>query len=95
LSFRYLTEAFLCCLLATGIFIWNLLTFFKQFSSNVFLVRALKAVVPKLVRAITQTKAAIMSYYPQYCAVIADNTEQRCYFGSALPPKESHTTPRA
>jgi len=28
-----------------------------------------------------------MSYYPQYFAVIAHNTEQHCGFGSALPPK--------
>jgi len=27
-----------------------------------------------------------MSYYPQYFAVIAHNTEQQCGFGSALPP---------
>ena len=31
------------------------------------------AVVPKLVRAFTQIKVAIMCYYPQYFAVIAHN----------------------
>ena len=46
-----------------------------------------KTVVPKLVRAVTQIKVTIMSYYPQYFAVIAHNTEQHCGFGSALPPK--------
>jgi len=51
-----------------------------------------KTVVPKLVRAVTQIKVAIMSYYPQYFAVIAHNTEQHCGFGSALPPEESHIT---
>jgi len=35
-----------------------------------------------------------MSYYPQYVAVIAHNTEQHCGFGSALHPKESPITPR-
>jgi len=55
------------------------------------------AVVPKLVRAVTENKVAIMSYYPQYFAVIAHNTEQHC--GFALPlwfrvtPEESHITP--
>ena len=34
-----------------------------------------------------------MSYYPQYFAVIAHNTEQHCDFGSALLPEESHITP--
>jgi len=52
------------------------------------------AVVPKLVRAVTQIKVAIMSYYPHYFAVIAHNTEQHCGLGSALPPEESHITPR-
>jgi len=51
------------------------------------------AVVPKLIRAVTQTKAAIMPYYPQYFALIAHNTEQHSGFSSALPPKESHITP--
>jgi len=51
-------------------------------------------VVPKLVRAVTQIKVAIMSYYPQYFAVIVHNTEQHCGFGSALPPKESYISPR-
>jgi len=49
-------------------------------------------VVPKLVRAVTQIKVAIMSYYAQYFAVIAHNTEQHRGFGSALPPEESHIT---
>jgi len=48
----------------------------------------------KLVRAVTQIKVAIMSYYPQYFAVIAHNTEQHCGFGSVLPPEESHIIPR-
>jgi len=34
-----------------------------------------KSVVPKLIRAVTQIKVAIMSYYPQYFAVIAHNTK--------------------
>jgi len=45
-----------------------------------------KPVVPKLVRAVTQIKVAIVSYYPYYFAVIAHNTEQYYGFGSALPP---------
>jgi len=35
-----------------------------------------------------------MSYYPQYFAVIAQITKQHFRFGSVLPPKESHITPR-
>jgi len=35
-----------------------------------------------------------MSYYPQYFAVITHNIEKHCGFGSALPPEESHITPR-
>jgi len=53
-----------------------------------------RAVVPKLVRAATQIKVAMMSYYPRYFAEIAHNTEQHCGFGSALPPVESYITPR-
>jgi len=45
------------------------------------------AVVPKLVRVVTQIKVAITSYYPQYFAVSAHNIEQQCGFGSALPLK--------
>jgi len=52
------------------------------------------SVVPKLVRAVTHIKVEIVSYYPQYFAVIAHNTEQHCGFGSALLPEESHITPR-
>jgi len=51
------------------------------------------SVVPKLVPTVTQIKVVIMSYYPQYFAVIAHNTEQHCGFGSVLPPEESHITP--
>jgi len=50
-------------------------------------------VVPKLVRAVTQIKAAIMFYYPQYFAVIAHSIEHHCDFGSALHPEELHITP--
>jgi len=50
-------------------------------------------VVTKLVCIVTQTKVAIMSYYPQYVAVIAYNTKQSCGFGSALPSEESHIIP--
>ena len=42
---------------------------------------------PKLVQAITQIKVVIMSYYPQYLAVIAHNIEQHCCIGLALPPE--------
>jgi len=49
--------------------------------------------VPKLVRAVIQTKVASMFYYPQYLAVIAHNIEKHRGFGSALPPEESHITP--
>jgi len=48
-------------------------------------------VVPKLVRAVTRTEVAITFYYPQYFAVIAQNT-QHCGFGSALPSEESDIT---
>ena len=48
--------------------------------------------VPKFIWAFTQIKVAIMSYYPQYFAVIAHNIEQHCAFGSALPPEKSHIT---
>jgi len=51
-------------------------------------------VVPRLVRAVTQIKVAIMSYYPQYFAVNVHNTEQQCGFGSALPPEEWLITSR-
>jgi len=51
-------------------------------------------VVPKLFRAVTQFEVAIRSYYPQYFAVIAHSIEQNYGFGSALPPEESHITPR-
>jgi len=46
-------------------------------------------VVPKLVRAVTEIKVAIMAYrsYPQYFVAIAHNIEQHCDFGSALPPE--------
>jgi len=54
-------------------------------------------VVPKLIRAVTQIKVAIMSYYPQYFASVKKatsyNTEQHCGFRSSLPPEESHSTP--
>jgi len=40
-----------------------------------------------IVRAITEIKVAITSYYPQYFAVIARNTKQHCDFGVKLPPK--------
>jgi len=58
--------------------------------SQVIPSRASSSVVPKLVRAVPQIKAAIRSYeyYPQYFAVIAHNIEQHCCFGSALPPKD-------
>jgi len=46
-----------------------------------------RPVVPKLVRVVTQIKVAIMSYYPQYFAMIAHNTKKHCGFGSALPPE--------
>ena len=58
-----------------------------------FSSKGTRTVVPKLVWAVTQIKATIMSYYPQYFAVIAHNTEQHCDFGSALLPEESHITP--
>jgi len=51
------------------------------------------AVVPKLVRAVTQIQVAIMSYYSQYIAVINHSMEQYCGFGSALTSEESHITP--
>jgi len=51
------------------------------------------AVVPKLFRAITQIAVGIVSYYPQYFAVIAHNTEQNCDFGSALPLKDRMLPP--
>jgi len=51
-----------------------------------------KPVVPKLFRAVTQSKVAIRSYYPQYIAVIAHNIEQNCGFDFALPPEKSHIT---
>jgi len=41
----------------------------------VVLVTFLKSVVPKLVRAVTQIKVAIMSYHPQHFTVIVHNTE--------------------
>jgi len=50
-------------------------------------------VVPKLVRVVTQIKVVIMSYYPQYFAVIAHNIEQHCGFGSALPLKNRISPP--
>ena len=63
----------------------------------------LRAVVPKLVRTVTQIKVVIMSYHPQKIfslfrsktsiAVITHNTDQHCDFVSALPTEESHITP--
>jgi len=50
-------------------------------------------VVLKLFRAVTQIKVAIRSYYPQYFAVTAHDTDQNCGFVSALPPEELHITP--
>ena len=50
--------------------------------------------VPKLVRAVTQIKVAIISYHLQYFAVIVHNTKEHCGFGSALHPKKSHIIPR-
>jgi len=35
--------------------------------------------IPKLFRAIAQIKVVIMSYYPQYFAVMAHKTEN-CFF---------------
>jgi len=52
---------------------------------------SVKPVVPKYFRAVTLIKVAIMSYYPQYFAVIAHNTEQ--HFGSAVPPKSGVLPP--
>ena len=60
--------------------------------------------VPKLVRAVTQIKVLIMSYYyPQKIfshfrsksiAVITHNTDQQCDFGSpAYPPKNRILSP--
>jgi len=46
------------------------------------------AVVPELVRAVTQIKGANMSYYRQYFAVIARSMEKHCGFGSTLPLEE-------
>jgi len=58
------------------------------FSSKFFsLGNASIPVVPKLIRAVTQIKVARMSYYLQYFAVIAPNTEQYCGFRSGLPTR--------
>ena len=65
---------------------------FCVYGQTSILVRFIRTVVPKLFRAVTQIKVAIWSYYPQYFAVIAQNIEQNCGFGSALPPEESHIT---
>jgi len=58
---------------------------------------------PKLVRTVTQVKAAIVLLSTNkkffhfmskiFFAVIAHNTEQQSGFGSALPLEESHITP--
>jgi len=45
------------------------------------------AVVPKLVRAVTQIKVASISYYSRYFAVLTHNIEQHYGFGSTLPPR--------
>jgi len=47
-------------------------------------------VVPKLFRAVTQIKVAIMFYYPRYFAVTAHNIEQHCGFISASLSEELH-----
>ena len=49
--------------------------------------------VPKLVRAVSQIKVAIMFYSPQHFTVIAHDAEQHCGFVSALPLEDSHITP--
>jgi len=54
--------------------------------------RRFKSVVPKLVRAVTQIKVGIMSFYPKYFAVIAHDIEEHRGFGSILPLEESHIT---
>jgi len=52
-----------------------------------------RSVVPKLVRDITQIKVAIMSYYPQYSAVVGHSMDEDCGFFSTLPLEESYITP--
>ena len=52
-----------------------------------------EVVVPKLVRAVSQIKVAIMFCFPQHLIMIAHDAEQHCGFGSALPLEESHITP--
>ena len=51
-----------------------------------------KPVVPKHARSVTLIKVAnIVSYHPQYFAVIAHKTEKHCGFGSADPQKSQIT----
>ena len=46
-----------------------------------------RSVVPKLIRAFTQIKVVIMSYYPQYFTVIAHNAEKIVVLVPRYPPK--------
>jgi len=52
------------------IFDWQIVLYSaeKGSSSIAWLTVALNSVVPKLVRAVTQIKVAIMAYYPEYFA---------------------------
>jgi len=49
-------------------------------------------VVPKLVRAVSQIKVAIIFCFPERFTAKAHDAEQHCGFGSALPLEESHIT---
>jgi len=55
--------------------------------------KTFRTIGSQTVRAVTQLKVAIMSYYPQYFAMIAHNIEQHCSFGSALPLKNRILSP--
>jgi len=58
---------------------------------------SIEAVVPKLVRAVTWIKVAIMSYYLKYFASWKERNQYTCihfvFFVQRYPPKESHITP--
>ena len=101
--FRFGCRVFCWCLHDHGMFMHILFAFrwrhhtlgadqTSQFRGSKFFLYS-KPVVPKLVRAVTQIKVAIMFYYPQYFAVITHDTEQHCGFGSASPREELHISP--
>jgi len=64
----------------------------NKFNSQKYTNCCPSSVVPKFVGAFAQIKVAIISYYPQYFAVIAHNTEKIVVLVPCYSTK-NHTLP--